>query len=62
MILEESNHVVGRMLNSIAGSVEVASHTVVVGYLLFNLDDSGVLRLGLNVLLNVLFLGEVILT
>ena len=62
MILEESNHVVGRMLNSIAGSVEGASHTVFIGYLLFNLEDSGVLRLGLNVLLNVLFLGEVIFT
>jgi hypothetical protein len=30
--------------------------------LLFNLDDSGVRRLGLNVLLNVLFFGEVIFT
>ena len=33
----------------------------VLGYL-FNLGDSGVRRLGLNVLLNVLFLGEVIFT
>jgi hypothetical protein len=30
--------------------------------LLVNLDDSGVRRLGLNVLLNVLFFGEVIFT
>ena len=45
---------------------EVASHSlghmVVEEYLLLNLDDSGVRRLGLNVLLNVLFFGEVIFT